>query len=100
LQTLFVIHQSRHQFHALLQNQPVIEYSLDEVSLKDGGTVDYFELEVELIERGTEANLTSFIEILQAEWPLPAKNQSKFERALAHIFKKEKPTWRSASSFR
>ena len=85
LQTLFTIYQTRHKFHALLQDRPVIEFSLDEVSLNEANTIDYFELEAELIEAGTEADLTSFIEVLQAHWSLAGQNQSKFERALAAL---------------
>lgn len=83
LQTLFVIFQTRHQFHALSDNQPVIEFSLDEVSLQDRDSVDYFELEAELIEAGTEANLSAFIDALQANWSLQPESKSKFERGLA-----------------
>jgi CHAD domain-containing protein/adenylate cyclase class IV len=83
LQTLFVIHQKRHQFHAFLEGQPVIEFSLDEVSLQNEATPDYFELEAELIEAGTEADLTAFVNALVANWSLQPENQSKFERALA-----------------
>jgi CHAD domain-containing protein/uncharacterized protein YjbK/transposase-like protein len=85
LETLFILHQTRHQFHALRQGQPVLELSLDEVSLRDQTVVDYRELEAELIESGVEANLISFVEALRARWPLKVETQSKFERALLEI---------------
>jgi len=85
LQTLFVIHQQRHQFLALLNEQPVIEFSLDEVSLGDEGTVDYFELEAELVEAGTETDLTTFVEALQVNWPIQPEQSSKFERGLLRL---------------
>lgn len=82
LQNLFTIHQTRHQFHVLLANEPVIEFSLDEVALNPTGHVDYFELEAELLKAGTEAHLQQFTHALQARWNLPPAGQSKFERAL------------------
>ncbi len=90
LQTLFNLNQTRHKFHALRQGQPVIECSLDEVSLHEEGVVDYFEFEAELIQAGTEADLHLFLEGLQAEavqaqWSLRAESQSKFERGLAAV---------------
>lgn len=84
LQTLFDLHQTRHQFRVCLAKQPVIELSLDEVSLREAETVDYFELEAELIGTGTEADLARFIEILKSKWALIAEIQSKFERGLAY----------------
>ena len=83
LQTLFTLHQTRHQFHGLKQGQPIIELSLDEVSLNDSSVVNYRELELELIEQGVEADLALLVEALQAQWPLKVETQSKFERALA-----------------
>ncbi len=85
LETLFILHQTRYQFHALWQGQPVLELSLDEVSLRDETVVDYRELEAELIELGAEVNLVSFVEALRARWALKVETQSKFERALLEI---------------
>jgi inorganic triphosphatase YgiF len=85
LQTLFVIHQTRHKFHTLLHGQLVIEFSLDEVSLNDAAIIDYYELEAELKETGAEADLAQFIEALQANWLLQPESLSKFERGLASI---------------
>ena len=83
LNTLFTLYQTRHKFHVYFQEQRVIELSLDKVSLHRAGTVDYLGLEAEIIETGTEVDLTRFIETLQQRWPLEVDRQSKFERALA-----------------
>ncbi len=88
LVTLFTLYQTRHTFEALWQNLPVIEFSLDEVSLR-ADAVDYYELEAELIEDGTEADLARFIQALQAVIVLPAQTQSKFERAWSQIVKEK-----------
>lgn len=84
LQTLFDLYQTRHQFQVCLARQPLIELSLDEVSLGEAETVDYFELEAELIGMGTEADLARFTETLISRWPLAVESRSKFERGLAH----------------
>ncbi len=90
LQTLFNLYQTRHKFHTRWQGgQPVIEFSLDEVSLHDITTIDYFELEAELMEAGTEADLARFTELLQRDWPLKVETQSKFERGFASIEEKK-----------
>lgn len=81
LQTLFTLHQIRHQFHAMRQGQPVIEFSLDAVSLSDPEVVDFFELEGELIGSGSEADLARFVTAVQSHWPVQPQTQSKFERA-------------------
>lgn len=94
LQTLFTLFQTRHQFHSLWQGQPVLEFSLDEVSWRDPTVVDYREAEAELIEPGVAAHLDLFVEALQACWPLQAEAQSKFERALAATNQKADPTGR------
>ncbi len=81
LQILFVLRQTRHKYNALLGGQPVLEFSLDAVSHTEGDEVDYFELEAEIIESGTEVELIAFIEALQARWDFPLESRSKFERA-------------------
>ena len=88
LQTFFVLRQIRHKYNAMLKGQPVLEFSLDEVWHTAGDEVDYFELEAELIETGTEVELTRFIEALQARWNLPLESRSKFERAYIANFEK------------
>lgn len=85
LQTLFVIHQTRHKYHAFLQNQPAIEFSLDEVAFNESGHIDYYGLEAELIAAGREADLLHFVEALQANWSLQPDGLSKFERGLANL---------------
>jgi inorganic triphosphatase YgiF len=85
LQTLFTLYQTRHKFHVYFQQRLVIELSLDKVSLHQAKTIDYLGLEAELIEAGTETDLTRFTETLQRHWPLEADSQSKFERGLASI---------------
>jgi inorganic triphosphatase YgiF len=83
LQTLFTIHQVRHIYNVLFQDEPIIELSLDEVSLADATKVDYLELEAELLKTGTETDLRRFIDILQSKWSLIPEGLSKFERAFA-----------------
>jgi inorganic triphosphatase YgiF len=85
LHPLFTLHQSRHQFHVFRQGQPVIELSLDEVSLTEPEQADYRELEAELLESGTETDLVTFVLALQAQWSLQPERQSKFERGLAKV---------------
>lgn len=81
LQTLFTIYQSRRIFYVLLEDRPVIEFSLDSVSLHEEDRVDFLELEAELLEEGTEADLARFVDLLRARWSLQPETQSKFERA-------------------
>lgn len=89
LQTLFTLHQIRHKFHACVEGRPVIEFSLDEVSI-DGETGEhYLELEAELIETGSETDLEQFTAALQSTWDLQPEHQSKFERGLAGIQQSE-----------
>jgi inorganic triphosphatase YgiF len=85
LQTLFTLYQTRHKSHVSYQEKLVIELSLDKVCLHQPTTIDYLGLEAELIEAGTEADLTRFTETLQRVWPLEADLKSKFERALASL---------------
>ncbi len=83
LQTLFIIHQSRRQFHLLRDERALIELSLDEVSLRDPAVIDYRELEAELLPAGTDADLNQLIQAIRANWPLEVEPLSKFERGLA-----------------
>jgi inorganic triphosphatase YgiF len=83
LNTLFTLYQTRHKYHVHFQEQRVIELSLDKVSLDRVAAVDYLGLEAEIIETGTEADLTHFVETLQQHCPLKVDTRSKFERALA-----------------
>lgn len=86
LDLLFVVKQTRYKFKTYLAGKPVIEFSLDEVSLDEYGPVDYLELEAELIGSGSETELTQFVAELQAEWALLAEQRSKFERAFEARF--------------
>jgi CHAD domain-containing protein/uncharacterized protein YjbK len=81
LQTLFTIYQTRHILRVYLGQKPVIEFSLDAVSLQDPDTPEFLELEAELLEEGTEADLALFLNTLHSYWPLPPETQSKFELA-------------------
>lgn len=89
LQTLFSLHQTRHQFHVYRQGQAIIELSLDEVGLYHPGVIDFRELEAELLEAGNEEGLATFVATLLAQWPLEPQSYSKFERAW--FSRQEKP---------
>lgn len=88
LETLFLVHQTRHQSLVSYHDQTVMEFSLDEVAHQSGAAADYFELEAELTGSGTEATLAEFTHALQANWSLQPENQSKFERAFFATFGK------------
>jgi CHAD domain-containing protein len=85
LQGLFTIYQTRLKYHVLADQAPLMELSLDRVGGKPDQT-DYLELELELLEAGTEAMLYEFAGALQARWPLHAEQRSKFERAYQAIY--------------
>ena len=63
-------------------DRPLAEISLDEVNLEPSGTV-YHEVEVELMQAGTEADLAALVGELRTEWSLEPEPLSKFERAFA-----------------
>jgi CHAD domain-containing protein len=59
------------------------EFSLDAVRTEAGGRpASYHELEIELAEAGTEADLARLVEELIKVWDLAPEPRSKFERAL------------------
>jgi inorganic triphosphatase YgiF len=91
LETLFHIYQTRHIYHVFHQDRPIIEYSLDKVSLHQDSAIDYLELEAELIEGATEADLECFIETLLVDWPLQPETRSKFEQGLASLNRDNRP---------
>lgn len=91
LETLFTIYQTRHKSLAYRGDRPLIEFSLDEISWDNPTTIDSFELEAELLEAGTEADLALFTEKLQSNWPLQSQVQSKFEQAWARINVQDTP---------
>jgi len=49
---------------------------------------NYFEVEVELKEAGTEKDLAALVRVLQKEWSLEPEPLSKFERAVAIAWEK------------
>ncbi|MDM8520355.1 CYTH domain-containing protein [Anaerolineales bacterium HSG6] len=83
IQPWFTIYQTRQKIAVLSDEQQLIELSLDAVSYQAGSATDYYELEAELTDLGTEADLLTFVTALQQRWSLQPQPQSKFERALA-----------------
>jgi CHAD domain-containing protein len=70
------------------EEHPVAELSLDVVRLATrdaaapGGDKVYFEVEAELAEAGSEADLAAIVAELQTTWGLEPEPLSKFQRAL------------------
>ena len=89
LELLFEIYQVRHKYLVIHNGNPVIEFSLDEVSQGDQKQVDYLELEAELINNGSEAELAELTRLLQAECQLQPQMGSKFERMYTATFGKD-----------
>jgi CHAD domain-containing protein len=85
LQPLFTIYQTRHKYHVLAGQVAQIELSLDMVG-GEAGQTDYFELELELLEDGTESVLQEVSTAIQARWSLRPEQRSKFERAYVAAF--------------
>jgi triphosphatase len=86
LELLFPIYQVRHKYLVFYNEQPIIEFSLDEVFQDKQQQAGYLELEAELINNGRQAELAEFARLLQAEWPLQPESVSKFERMYAITF--------------
>jgi len=82
LETLFTIQQTRYKYHVILNDQPIIELSLDKVWLNHTTDPTYYELEAELLSAGTDDDLIHFTTLLRDNWALMPESQSKFERAL------------------
>ncbi|MFL7791352.1 MAG: CHAD domain-containing protein [Anaerolineae bacterium] len=83
LMPLFELQQTRTIRPMHHNRQLVAEMSLDEVHLTvKGEEKSYFELEMELMPRGTEGHLAEISTHLQDEWRLRPEPRSKFERAL------------------
>ncbi len=80
LELLFNLHQTRHK------DQPIIEFSLDEVSPTEAEQPDYLGLEAELIQHGSEADLARFAEQLTEQFTLHPESISKFERMFTATF--------------
>lgn len=86
LEPLFTLRQERVLRDVTRAERRIAELSLDAVTLHHGGHEQrYDELEIELQEAGTEADLAQLIDLLQAEWALEAETRSKFERGLIFI---------------
>ncbi len=63
----------------------VAELSLDTVAPGGYESHPYFELEIELLDQGNEADLHALADELRTSWGLPPEPRSKFERGLALI---------------
>ena len=86
LEPLFTLRQKRVLRDVTRAEQRIAELSLDAVTLHHGGHEQrYDELELELQEAGTEADLVQLVDLLQARWALEAETRSKFERGLSFI---------------
>jgi inorganic triphosphatase YgiF len=80
---LFDQHQTRVVRWASQAGRVVAEMSVDKVELSLGGKeYSYFEVEFELKEAGTEADLAQIAACLSSEWGLKPEPRSKFARAL------------------
>jgi CHAD domain-containing protein len=74
----------------------VAELSIDEVRIgKHGSERTYVELEVELLQEGTESDLEEIRRQLREQWALQPESCSKFERALTLLSAGAKKTSRA-----
>jgi len=81
---LFDHHQTRIIRWASQADRVVAEMSVDQVELSiSGKEQSYFEVEFELKEVGTEADLAQLAACLTDDWHLQPEPRSKFSRALA-----------------
>lgn len=83
LRELFSLRQERHVRLLYQGTRRVAELSLDVVT--PGGsdtTVPYYELEIELLDQGTESDLHALTSELRTAWGLRPEPRSKFERGL------------------
>ncbi len=85
LTRLLDIEQTRYSRLMTTGNRAVAEFSLDSVCVCTGfGAEDrYLELEIELLQTGSEDDLAKLTTELEEGWGLAPENISKFERALA-----------------
>ena len=84
LTALFDQYQTRHVRLVTQGDRTVGEWSLDRVQLSlKGKEQTYFEIEVELKDKGTEDDLAVMVACLTTEWGLRPEPRSKFSRALA-----------------
>lgn len=86
LEPLFELTQTRSRADVLDGERRVAQLSLDAVRAAVGQRpAFYYELEVELVEDGTEADLAKLATELATVWGLTPEPRSKFERALATL---------------
>ncbi len=88
LQPLFDLHQRRTRADLYDGARRVAQLSLDRMrveltGLRQPGRIACYELEVELVADGQEADLTAIVAELTDRWALQAEPRSKFERGLA-----------------
>lgn len=89
LHELFALNQERH-LRLLYADEPqgprrVAELSLDVVTPDQGGRQLYYELELELLDQGSEADLQVLTHDLKEIWGLRPEPRSKFERGLDFV---------------
>ncbi len=86
LNILFCLSQTR-TTHRLADSERIVAHlSLDEVHLNVNNTdTTFFELEAELTEAGTEADLREIVAFLQNTYFLSPERRAKFERALTQL---------------
>jgi triphosphatase len=81
---LMAIHTRRQYIYAVRAATVVAELSLDEGTIAAGGrTVEFRELEVELLEGQSRADLDILLHHLQARYPLIPESRGKKSRGLA-----------------
>jgi CHAD domain-containing protein len=80
LREMFQLHQTRILRKVGPESHPVAELSLDTVTVS-GLDSPYFEVEIELLEGGTEADVELLAKTLQGEWGFVPQPLSKFQRA-------------------
>jgi triphosphatase len=81
---LIAVHTQRQYMYALRDSSVVAELSLDEGTIAAGErTLDFCELEVELLEGQPRAELDTLVDHLQARYPLVPEARGKKSRGLA-----------------
>jgi len=84
LQPILTIRTHRQHIIALRGGARVAELSLDTGAIDAGGrTADFRELEIELLNTGTRADLDELVALLRARFPLTPEDRSKLARGLA-----------------
>ena len=86
LEPLFELDQTRRTRVIRRGKISIAELSLDAVKVKFGArTLNFLELEVELLPLGTEEELQAIVQHCQTKWNLRAEPRPKFERALEFL---------------